>query len=147
MYPFIAITPRSTLTECSSTCWDPINRSNRSVSKIFILDKNTWYHITVQIDGLVSLFYWHINLCRLFNASCLEEQLWYYLTHSWEDKGVHTFPKGICPKVNVIARLDFQLTYYDSEVHRFNHYTTRTPPVQIELFKNYSYLIGEGIKI
>ena len=26
-----------------------------------------------------------------------------YLTHSWEDKGVHTFPKGICPKVNVIA--------------------------------------------
>ena len=51
----------------------------------------------------------------------------YYLTHSWEDKGVHTFPKGICPKVNVIARLEYELAYYDSVVHRFNHYTTRTP--------------------
>ena len=47
----------------------------------------------------------------LFNAKAilLEEQLWYYLTHSWEDKGVHTFPKGICPKVNVIARLEYEL--------------------------------------
>ena len=23
-----------------------------------------------------------------------------YLTQSWDDKGVHTFPKGICPKIN-----------------------------------------------
>ena len=29
--------------------------------------------------------------------------------------------------MNVIARLDFELAYYDSPVHRFNHYTTRTP--------------------
>ena len=67
---------------------------------------------------------------RLFNAKAilLEEQLWYYLTHSWEDKGVHTFPKVICPKVNVIARLEYELAYYDSAVYRFNHYTTRTPP-------------------
>ena len=42
-------------------------------------------------------------------------------------KGVHTFPKGICPKVNVIARLDFELVHDDSAVQRFNHYTTRTP--------------------
>ena len=56
------------------------------------------------------------------------EQQWYYLTHSWEDKGVHTFPQGICPKVNVIERLEFELAYYDSAIHRFNHYTTRTPP-------------------
>ena len=41
--------------------------------------------------------------------------------------GVYTFPKGICPKVNVIARLEYELAYYDSAVHRFNHYTTRTP--------------------
>ena len=39
----------------------------------------------------------------LIQAILLEEQLWYYLTHSWEDVGVHTFSKGICPKVNVIA--------------------------------------------
>ena len=48
---------------------------------------------------------------------------------SWEDKGIHTFPKGICPKVNVKARLEYELAYYDSAVHRFNHYTTRTPPL------------------
>ena len=45
----------------------------------------------------------------LFNAKAilLEEQQWYYLTHSWEDKGVHTFLKSICLRVNVIARLSF----------------------------------------
>ena len=47
---------------------------------------------------LVSLFNGISTLFMLFNAKAilLEEQ--YYLTHSWEDKGVHTFPKGICPK-------------------------------------------------
>ena len=45
----------------------------------------------------------------------------------WEDKGVHTFPKGICPKVNVIARLKYELAYSESVVHPLNHYTTRTP--------------------
>ena len=44
----------------------------------------------------------------------------------------NTFPKGICPKVNVIARLEYELAYYDSVVHHFNHYTTRTPPQTIE---------------
>ena len=41
--------------------------------------------------------------------------------------GVHTFPKGICTKVNVIVRREFELTYYDFAVQHFNHYTTRTP--------------------
>ena len=52
--------------------------------------------------GLDSLFNGISTLFRLFNAKAilLEEQEWYYLTHSWWDKGVHTFPKGICPKVN-----------------------------------------------
>ena len=30
--------------------------------------------------------------------------------------------------MNVIARLEYELAFYDSAVHRFNHYTTRTPP-------------------
>ena len=51
---------------------------------------------------------------------------------SWEDMGggggVHTFPNGICPKVNMIARMKFKLAYYDSTVQHFNHYTTRTLP-------------------
>ena len=36
-------------------------------------------------------------------------------------KAVHTFPKGICPKVIVIARLQFELTYNDFAIHHFNH--------------------------
>ena len=70
----------------------------------------------------VSLFNGISTLFRLFNAkvNLLEEQ--YYLTHSWQDK-------CICPKVNIIARLENELAYYDFAVHRFNHYTTRTPPV------------------
>ena len=67
--------------------------------------------------------------------------LFHYLTHSWEDKGVHTFPKGICPKVNVIARLEYELAYYDSAVHRFNHYTTRTP------FNGFNVFYGHGNSI
>ena len=45
---------------------------------------------------------------------------------------VHTFPKGICPKVNVIARLYFELANYDSEVHCFNHYTTKILPFYVK---------------
>ena len=42
---------------------------------------------------------------------------------------MHTFLKGICLKGNVIARLGFELAYYDSVVYRYNHYTTRTTPI------------------
>ena len=86
---------------------------------------------TMEFKLMVSLFNGISILFRLFNAKAillLEEQQRYYLTHSWEDKGVHTFPKGICLKVNIIVRLEYELTYYDSAVHRFNHYTTRTSP-------------------
>ena len=31
--------------------------------------------------------------------------------NTWEDKEVHTFPKGICPKVNVKDWLEFELAY------------------------------------
>ena len=43
--------------------------------------------------------------------------------------GVHTFPKGICPKVNVIARLEYELAYNESAVHPLNHYTMRVPQI------------------
>ena len=38
----------------------------------------------------------------------IEEQLWYYLTHSPEVGGkmIHTFAKSISLKVNIIARLE-----------------------------------------
>ena len=57
----------------------------------------------------------------------------YYLKDSWEDKGVQTFPKSICLKGNVIARLVFELKQYDSTVQRFNHYNTWTPPPRLPL--------------
>ena len=56
---------------------------------------------------------------------------------SWEDKRVHTFPKGICPEVKVIARLEFELAYFDSVVQCFNNYATKT------LYLNY---LGEENK-
>ena len=34
--------------------------------------------------------------------------------------------------MNVIARVEYELAYYDSAVHRFNHYTTRTPHLHVE---------------
>ena len=37
------------------------------------------------------------------------------------------FRKSICPKVNLIARLEYEVAYYDFVIHRFNHYTTKSP--------------------
>ena len=78
---------------------------------------------------------------QLINQRVLFQKIQFSI--SWEDKGVHAFPKGICPKVNVIVRLEYRLTYYDSAVHCFNHYTTRTPPqiicLHTDVFK-YCYL-------
>ena len=34
--------------------------------------------------------------------------------------------------MNVTVQLDYKLAYYDSTIHRFNHYTTRTPPLTVE---------------
>ena len=75
--------------------------------------------------GLVSFFYQHINLLESFNtkASLVEEQQWYYLTQSWWEKGVHTFLKGISPKVNVIAWLVLELAYFEAAVQYFSHYS------------------------
>ena len=43
-------------------------------------------------------------------------------------RGFITFPKGICPKVNIIALPEFELAYHDSTNQRFNNYTMRTTP-------------------
>ena len=39
----------------------------------------------------------------------------------------HTFSKGICQKVNVKARLEFELIYYNVKVQPVSHYNTWTP--------------------
>ena len=38
--------------------------------------------------------------------------------------------------MNVIGRLEYELAYCDSAVHRFNHYTTRIPPIHLSYIKN-----------
>ena len=75
-------------------------------------------------------FLWHVNFPGLFNAKAVfsEEHWAYYLIHSWGDKGIHTFSKGISPKLNVIVWLDFEHARYDIIVLNVSHYTTSNPP-------------------
>ena len=42
-------------------------------------------------------------------------------------KGIHTFPQNICQKANVIAQVEFELTYYNPAVYGVNNYTTTSP--------------------
>ena len=59
-----------------------------------------YIYICVCVCGLVSLFNGISTLFWLFNAKAilLEKQLWYNLTHSWEDKGVISFPRVFARK-------------------------------------------------
>ena len=41
--------------------------------------------------------------------------------------------------MNVIAWLEYELAYYDSAVHRFYHYTTRTPPPEFPASISWMY--------
>ena len=41
--------------------------------------------------------------------------------------GVHTFPKGISSKVNVIARQEFKLAYYEVILQYVSHCTSGIP--------------------
>ena len=59
-YLFIVITPRSTLTFSGSTCKGPIYGSNKSVWKLLVLDRNSWYNITEQIIHIKNSY---LKLC------------------------------------------------------------------------------------
>ena len=50
----------------------------------------------------------------------------YYLTYSWEYKGVHTISKSINLKVNITVRLEFEITHFKAVVQHFSHSTTKT---------------------
>ena len=50
-------------------------------------------------------------------------------------KGVHTSPKGIRPKVNVIARLEFKLTYW------LQSSTLATTPRELHVSVIYSVIV------
>ena len=68
-------------------------------------------------------------------------------TTDGEEGEIHILPKGINPKGNVIAWLEFELAYYDIAVEQVSHYNPGTLPVvvvpvwipsmdQIDPFKN-----------
>ena len=40
----------------------------------------------------------------------------------------HIFPKDFKPKVNTLARLEFELAFYDVTVQHINHYVNATSP-------------------
>ena len=44
---------------------------------------------------------------------------------AWHDDA---FPKGISPKVNIIVRQEFELTYCDVTIYNVSHNDTTTPP-------------------
>ena len=44
------------------------------------------------------------------------------------------FLRVYCPKVNIIARGEFEFAYYDPAVHHFNHYITKTPHIYIYIY-------------
>ena len=72
--------------------------------------------ILMKMIGLVSLFNGILTLMGhlIPKPSLYKKQLWYYLTHSWKDKGVNTFPKSISLKVNEMARIEFELADFGS---------------------------------
>ena len=45
--------------------------------------------------------------------------------------------------MNIIARLEYELAYYDSAVHRFNHYPTRTPHKQMQWYQENVVIISK----
>ena len=48
--------------------------------------------------------------------SLQKKQQWYYLTHNWQNKGVHAFPKGINMNVNIIVQLELELAYFEAAI-------------------------------
>ena len=53
----------------------------------------------------------------------MEEELWYYVTRRWEDKGVRAFNQGRSPLVNIAESLEFELTYCDVAAQHVNNNT------------------------
>ena len=72
-------------------------------------------------------FVWHIILHGLFIAKAIrvKEKAVILLYPLLGDSKVHTFPKGINPKVNVIALLEFELPYF--VVQQFGHDAKKIP--------------------
>ena len=93
--------------------------------------------------------------CGLLNAKpiLIEEKQRYFLTTAGGDKEVHTFLKGISPKVTIIAGLEFELSFNQIAVQLVSHYASGTPPISlfslISLFNGISTsrgLLGHSLR-
>ena len=107
----------------------------------------TWNHITVHkwlTFGLISLsdgistFVGYLML----KPPLLKNSSDYYLTDSWKDKKIYTFPKGFSRKVNVLAQLEFDLAYIVPAVQHFSHYfmVTLSSCIRYEYLKLYDWV-------
>ena len=90
--------------------------SNYKMLQLEIVSGLTIKHLTLYRQIIIFLdaffVYWYITLCWLFNVKAIVvEEQWYYLTHGSWPKRIHTFPKGISRKLNVIVWLEFELTH------------------------------------
>ena len=98
-YSFIAMTPSSSLTRNDRIYCGPIYVLNRTVLKSFVLDRNTWYHITVNYlyeellledivyKGLLLLYVlsiWEFFKPAFTNDFLLESK-WYQVSSSLHD--------------------------------------------------------------
>ena len=53
----------------------------------------------------------------LIKKNLVEQQLGYYFSHNWRGKGINS-------KVNLIARLEFEIAEWDVIVEHFSRYIT-----------------------
>ena len=62
---------------------------------------------------------------RLFNAKAiLVDKSKVVIPFNWKDKRVHAFHEGISSKVNVIARIEFELAFFEVAFQHVSHYAT-----------------------
>ena len=85
------------------------------------------------------LFLWHINLRGLISSHPCWRTAVIPSTHCLGYKGFHAFPLGTCPSVNVTARLEFELAYYDVVVKHVSHCTTGTLCLQLVWIQFYFF--------
>ena len=81
--------------------------------------------------GLASSFYDISNFMGYFMLRGTVAVL--FTIQFWKDKGFRTFPTGICPKVNIIASLEFEHTHYDVAVKHVCDYAIETSLEELEI--------------
>ena len=72
---------------------------------------------------------WHINICRLFNVKAILLEVVVLFNPYLGGYGAPYLSQGYLPESERIRATGLRTRYYDSAVHRFNHYTTRTSPI------------------